>query len=285
MKRARAASVFRWSFDFRICCATASNRSTARFKAAITEFGYREPVSRRFSDQGQSVARSDRRDRRCRAAISFRTRSRQQTGAGRRARDAQGSGEPHHLQRLQGSRFHPHRACSAANSASRSSSWSRNSRSSSKPFALRRKSASNRTSAFACVCYSKGSGKWSPSGGENAKFGLDTTSLVAASRDAKGGGTRALPQARSFPCRLAGAGYFHDQTRGARSGALLREAVQARARARLSRCRRRTRRRLRRFAQRFRQLGELLAPGICQRRRLEHHGRLRFRRRCRIRRS
>src|SRR6267378_872372 len=30
--------------------------------------------------------------------------------------------------------------------------------------------------------YSKGSGKWSPSGGENAKFGLDTTSLVAASQ-------------------------------------------------------------------------------------------------------
>jgi arginine decarboxylase len=30
--------------------------------------------------------------------------------------------------------------------------------------------------------YSKGSGKWSPSGGENAKFGLDTASLVAASR-------------------------------------------------------------------------------------------------------
>ncbi len=29
--------------------------------------------------------------------------------------------------------------------------------------------------------HSKGSGKWSPSGGENAKFGLDTTSLVAAS--------------------------------------------------------------------------------------------------------
>src|SRR5256712_5314428 len=29
--------------------------------------------------------------------------------------------------------------------------------------------------------YSKGSGKWSPSGGENAKFGLDTTVLMAAS--------------------------------------------------------------------------------------------------------
>jgi arginine decarboxylase len=30
--------------------------------------------------------------------------------------------------------------------------------------------------------HSKGSGKWSPSGGENAKFGLDTTNLVAASQ-------------------------------------------------------------------------------------------------------
>src|SRR5246500_4676164 len=29
--------------------------------------------------------------------------------------------------------------------------------------------------------YNKGSGKWAPSGGENAKFGLDTTGLVTAS--------------------------------------------------------------------------------------------------------
>ena len=36
--------------------------------------------------------------------------------------------------------------------------------------------------------YSKGSGKWSPSGGENAKFGLDTTSLVAASHMLKEAG-------------------------------------------------------------------------------------------------
>ncbi len=36
--------------------------------------------------------------------------------------------------------------------------------------------------------YSKGSGKWSPSGGENAKFGLDTTSLVAASEMLKTAG-------------------------------------------------------------------------------------------------
>ena len=36
--------------------------------------------------------------------------------------------------------------------------------------------------------YSKGSGRWSPSGGENAKFGLDTTSLVAASEMLKKAG-------------------------------------------------------------------------------------------------
>jgi len=36
--------------------------------------------------------------------------------------------------------------------------------------------------------HSKGSGKWSPSGGENAKFGLDTTSLVAASEMLKAEG-------------------------------------------------------------------------------------------------
>src|SRR3954470_20660739 len=36
--------------------------------------------------------------------------------------------------------------------------------------------------------YSKGSGKWAPSGGENAKFGLDTNGLVAASEMLKAAG-------------------------------------------------------------------------------------------------
>src|ERR1044071_8574178 len=36
--------------------------------------------------------------------------------------------------------------------------------------------------------HSKGSGKWSPSGGENAKFGLDKTSLIAASQMLKDAG-------------------------------------------------------------------------------------------------
>jgi arginine decarboxylase len=36
--------------------------------------------------------------------------------------------------------------------------------------------------------HSKGSGKWSPSGGENAKFGLDTTNLIAASQILKDAG-------------------------------------------------------------------------------------------------
>jgi arginine decarboxylase len=36
--------------------------------------------------------------------------------------------------------------------------------------------------------HNKGSGKWAPSGGENAKFGLDTTNLVAASEMLKSAG-------------------------------------------------------------------------------------------------
>src|SRR2546427_862483 len=36
--------------------------------------------------------------------------------------------------------------------------------------------------------YSKGAGKWAPSGGENAKFGLDTTSRIAASEMLKAAG-------------------------------------------------------------------------------------------------
>src|SRR6266545_1534930 len=36
--------------------------------------------------------------------------------------------------------------------------------------------------------YSKGAGKWAPSAGENAKFGLDTTSLIAASEMLKAAG-------------------------------------------------------------------------------------------------
>ena len=36
--------------------------------------------------------------------------------------------------------------------------------------------------------YNKGAGKWAPSGGENAKFGLDTASLVAASEMLKAAG-------------------------------------------------------------------------------------------------
>ena len=63
--------------------------------------------------------------------------------------------------------------------------------------------------------HSKGAGKWTTSGGENAKFGLSTTDLIAASEMLKAQGLGALPQARPFPCRLAGARHLDDQTRGA----------------------------------------------------------------------
>ncbi len=98
--------------------------------------------------------------------------------------------------------------------------------------------------------YSKGSGKWSPSGGENAKFGLDTTNLIRSRHhesrrrkpDIKRRGMRALSQTHSFPRRLAGAGHFDDQTGGARSSSLLRKVRQTWTRPWLSRRGRRSRR-------------------------------------------
>ena len=54
--------------------------------------------------------------------------------------------------------------------------------------AQRRKSAWSLYIGIRVRLYSKGAGKWAPSGGENAKFGLDTTSLVAASEMLKGQG-------------------------------------------------------------------------------------------------
>src|SRR5258708_15130919 len=49
--------------------------------------------------------------------------------------------------------------------------------------------------------HSKGSGKWSPSGGENAKFGLDTTDLVAATQMLKEAGVSHCLQLIHFHVR------------------------------------------------------------------------------------
>ena len=127
--------------------------------------------------------------------------------------------------------------------------------------------------------YSKGSGKWSPSGGENAKFGLDTTNLVAASQMLKDAGLAHCLKLVHFH---VGSQVPDISTikRAVREGArYYAKLVKTWTRTWLSRRRRRARRRLRRIAQRLRQLDQLFAPGIRERRRLEHHGRLRFRRR------
>src|SRR6266511_1449815 len=97
--------------------------------------------------------------------------------------------------------------------------------------------------------------------------------------DVKGCRARALPKTCPFPRRVAGAGHFDDQTRSARRRAILRKAVETWTPTWLSRRRRRARGRLRWIAQRLRQLDQLFAPGIRERRRLEHHRRLRLRRR------
>ena len=132
---------------------------------------------------------------------------------------------------------------------------------------------------------SKGAGKWAESGGENAKFGLSTAELLAATELLQGREPDALFQAAAFPYRLAGPGYSDGQESGAGSGALLRQAPQDGFPDRIPGCRRRLGRGLRRQPFRLRQLDQLHAAGIHQRHRLLHRATSATRRKCRIRTS
>ena len=162
------------------------------FQRAIERVRLQEPLSRRVPDQGEPAPGSDRRDRRGRAAISLRPRSRQQTRAGCGARHAQGPGEPDHLQRLQGPRVHSDRVAGPQARQIGHHRGRENSRSWSRPSARPKKWASSRTSASGFAFHSKGSGKWSPSGGENAKFGLDTDESRGRERNVEGGRPRRI---------------------------------------------------------------------------------------------
>jgi arginine decarboxylase len=126
--------------------------------------------------------------------------------------------------------------------------------------------------------HSKGSGKWSPSGGENAKFGLDTTNLVAASQMLKDAGLahclklvhfhvgsqvpdistikRAVREGARYYAKLSKLG--HELGYLDVGGGLGVDYDGSRSD--------------------FRQFDQLFAPGIRERRRLEHHRRLRLRR-------
>ena len=112
---------------------------------------------------------------------------------------------------------------------------------------------------------SKGAGKWADSGGENAKFGLNTAELLAATRNSARGKNGALLQAAPFPHRLAGAGHSHHQKSRAGGGPLLRQALQNGFRHRVARRRRRFGRGLRRQPVGFRQFDQLHLAGIHQR--------------------
>ena len=112
---------------------------------------------------------------------------------------------------------------------------------------------------------SKGAGKWADSGGENAKFGLNTAELAGRHRDFARGKNGALFQAAAFPHRLAGAGHFDHQEGRAGSGPLLRQALQNGLCRRIPRRRRRLGRGLRRQPVGLRQLDQLHLAGIRQR--------------------
>ena len=188
-----------------------------------------EPVPRRLSDQGQPAARGGRRDRRSRPAVSFRPRSRAASRSwsprSRCTRTPRASSSatatrtaPSSASRLLGrklgktviivvEKLEELEQIIRASQGSRRRAADRHSRA---PVQQRRgqMGAERRREREVRPRYHQ------PRGRE---------------RDAESGGARALLQARSFPRRLAGAGHRHDQARGARSGALLREALQARA--------------------------------------------------------
>ena len=159
------------------------------FQNAITEFGYRNGYRGVFPIKVNQLREVIEEIVDAGAAISFRPRSGQQTGAGRRPRDAQGPGEPDHLQRLQGSALSfgsrllgRKLGKSVIIVVEKLEELEQTIR------ASQRKWASNRIIGIRVRLHSKGAGKWAPSGGENAKFGLDTTSLVAASEMLKAAG-------------------------------------------------------------------------------------------------
>ena len=72
---------------------------------------------------------------------------------------------------------------------------------------------------------SKGSGKWATSGGENAKFGLSTADLIAASNYLKSEGMAESLVLGSFPCGFSSDRHRRDQACCTGSGSLLRKIV------------------------------------------------------------
>jgi arginine decarboxylase len=56
---------------------------------------------------------------------------------------------------------------------------------------------------------SRSTGKWADSGGEDAKFGLNTAQLMAAIGAPAGGGLGGIFAPTAFPYRVAGTGYSH----------------------------------------------------------------------------
>ena len=150
------------------------------FRNSITEFNYQGKYRGVFPDQGEPAARSGGGNPRCGQAVRFRPGSRQQAGAVRRPGAAEPDGQPDHLQRLQGRRASSAWRCSAPSWARRSSWWSRSSRSCARSSRVSKQLGVEPLIGIRARLLSKGAGNWAESGGENAKFGLSTAELLAA---------------------------------------------------------------------------------------------------------
>ena len=115
---------------------------------------------------------------------------------------------------------------------------------------------------------SQGSGKWQDSGGENAKFGLDATQVLALADELKREKGLDCLQAPALPPWVRDVEHPRHRPRGAREREVLRGALKAWLQAWLLRRGRRAWRRLRGHAHPVRLLGQLRTQGVRQQRHL-----------------
>ena len=221
------------------------------FQTAMQEFGYRNQYRGVFPIKVNQLREVIEEIVDAGEAISFRSRSGQQTGVVRRARDAQGPREPHHLQRLQGPRLHSHRdaRAQARQNGHHRGRKTRGARANDSRVCKGRW-VSSPTSASACGCTAKARA--------NGRRAAAKTRSSASSTDEPGRGERNAQGSRDW--RIASSSsistsarrcptFRRSNARCAKRPVITRSSPRW-ARARLSRCRRRPRRGLRRFAQR-----------------------------------
>ena len=255
------------------------------FGQAIAEYGYQGHLPRRLSDQGQPGPLPGRAAGRVRPALPLRPRGGLEARAARRHGDAGGRGGADHLQRLQGRGVRRDRPPRLEARPPRHPGGREALRAAAHPPDLARRSACGRASASA-----RGSPPAAPATGRPRAATARSSASPGATCWTPCAYLRENDLLDSFELLHFHLGSQISSIRSvkdapARGGPGLRQPGRDGGAAALPRRRRRPRRRLRRLADQLHLVAQLHAPGVRQRHRLRHHGGVRRRRACRIRRS